>query len=90
MSKMTSTPNVVDGDKEHYAAPLQATDDPPPGVLMNPVSYKERAIAEAVVRPLGVQPSVDNCCRLFLQTGQLLGCCSYKATPSSWLGLFWS
>jgi hypothetical protein len=28
MSKMTSTPDVVDGDDEHYAAPLQATDDP--------------------------------------------------------------
>jgi hypothetical protein len=51
---------------------------------MNPVSYKEGAIAEAVVRPLGVQTSVDNRCRLFLQIGQLLGCCSNKATPSSW------
>jgi hypothetical protein len=28
MMKMTSTPDVVDGDDGHYAAPLQAPDDP--------------------------------------------------------------
>ncbi len=43
-----------------------------------------RAVAVVVVRPLGAQPSIDYHCRLLFQIGKLLGCCSYKATPSTY------
>jgi hypothetical protein len=42
-------------------------------------------IAEAIACPLRVQPGVYNHCRLFLQIGQSLGCCSDKAMLSTQL-----
>ncbi len=37
-----------------------------------------KGVAEAIALLLGVQPGKNNLCRLLLQIGQLLGCCSYK------------
>jgi hypothetical protein len=40
--------------------------------------------AEAIARPLGIRRGVNRHCRLLLQIDQLLGYCSFKATPSTW------
>jgi hypothetical protein len=37
-----------------------------------------KGVTEAIALLLGVQPGKNNLCRLLLQIGHLLGCCSYK------------
>jgi hypothetical protein len=73
------------GDDDNHYAPLRRTchgDEttkrmtPARGVDKSGQG-PNRAAAEAVALPLGIQPSIDRHCRFLLQIGQLLGC-SYK------------
>jgi hypothetical protein len=72
-----ATPKVVDPAAEDEAK----ADDICQAIDMSHQGLK-RAVAKAVARTLGIQPGIKRHFRLLLQIGQLLGCCSYKATHS--------